>query len=120
MVASFDALLRLEVIYALNTQLKVLSLAIVCPRRPKEHLMSVLVQNTQAIGILRQVQSVEQRLGFHLYALQIGCDVRNPIEYGVRVVLFSNTEELNGEHHLAASLYGPNLAYARIGNANGF
>jgi hypothetical protein len=119
MVASFDALLRLEVIYALNTQLKVLSLAIVCPRRPKEHLMSVLVQNTQAIGILRQVQSVEQRLGFHLYALQIGRDVRNPIEHGVRVVLFSNTEELNGEH-LAASLYAPNLAYARIGNANGF
>jgi hypothetical protein len=45
--------------------------------------------------------------------------VRNPIEYGVGVVLFSNTEELNGEHHLAAALYAPNLAYARIGNANG-
>jgi hypothetical protein len=46
--------------------------------------------------------------------------VRNPIEHGVRGVLFSNTEELNGEHHLAASLYAPNRAYARIGNTNGF
>jgi hypothetical protein len=64
--------------------------------------MSVLVQNTQAIGILRQVQSVEQRLGFHLYPFQIRRDMRNPIEHGVRVVLFSNAEELNGEHHLAA------------------
>ena len=82
--------------------------------------MSVLVQNPQAVGVLRQVQSVEERFCFHFCALQIGCDVRNAIEYGVRVVLFSNTEELNGEHHLAASLYAPTLAYARIGNANGF
>jgi hypothetical protein len=41
--------------------------------------------------------------------------VRNPIKHGVCVVFFSNTEELNGKHHLAAPLYAPNLAYARIG-----
>jgi hypothetical protein len=82
--------------------------------------MFVLVQNPQAVGVLRQVQSVEERFCFHFCALQIRRDMRNSIEHGVRVVPFSNTEELNGEHHLAASLYAPNRAYARIGNANGF
>jgi hypothetical protein len=31
--------------------------------------------------------------------------VRNAIEHGVSIVLFSNAEELNGEHHLSASIY---------------
>jgi len=66
--------------------------------------MSVLVQNPQAIGVLRQVQRLEERPGFDLCTLQIRRDVRNPIERGVRVVLFSNAEELNGEHHLVISL----------------
>jgi hypothetical protein len=82
--------------------------------------MSVLVQNPHAVGVLRQIQSVEERFCFHFCALQIRRDMRNPIEYSVRIVLFSNTEELNGEHHLAASLYASNRAYARIGNTNDF
>jgi hypothetical protein len=35
-------------------------LGIVYRRRPKKHLNAILVQNPQAIGILRHVQSVEQ------------------------------------------------------------
>ena len=85
----------------------------ICCRRPKEHLMSVLVQNPQAVGVLRQVQSVEERFCFYLCALQIRCDVRNPIEYSVCVVLFSNAEKLNNEHHLVASLSATNRVYAR-------
>ena len=38
-------------------------------------------------------------------ALQIRRDVRNAIEHGVSIVLFSNAEELNGEHHLSRPLY---------------
>jgi hypothetical protein len=64
-------------------------------RRPKKQLIPVLVQNPQAIGVLRHVQSPEERFGFHLCALQIRRDVRNSIECGVRVVFFSNAEELN-------------------------
>ena len=48
-------MLQIDIIYALNTQLKIVSLAIICPGRPKEHLMTVLVQNPQAVGVLRQV-----------------------------------------------------------------
>ncbi len=44
----------------------------------------------------------EERFGFHLCALQIRSDVRNPIECGVRVVFFSNAEELNRKLHVAA------------------
>ena len=36
---------------------------------------------------------------FNFCALQIRRDVRNAIEHGVSIVLFSNAEELNGEHH---------------------
>jgi hypothetical protein len=43
--------------------------------------------------------------GFDFCALQIRRDVRNAIEHGVSIVLFSNAEELNGEHHLSASIY---------------
>src|SRR6516225_4789516 len=42
---------------------------------------------------------------FNLCALQIRRDVRNAIQRGVSIVLFSNAEELNGEHHLSASIY---------------
>src|SRR6516164_562086 len=72
---------------------------------PKEHLIPTLVQNPQAIGVLRHIQSVEERPGFNFCALQIRRDVRNAIEHGVSIVLFSNAEELNGEHHLSASIY---------------
>ena len=48
------------------------------PRRPKEHLMSTMVQNPQSIGLLRHVQGAEERFGFHLCAVQIRLDERNP------------------------------------------
>src|SRR6516225_2833811 len=73
-------------------------------RRPKEHLVPVLVQNPQAIGVLRHIQSVEERLGLDLCALQIRRDVRNAIEHGARIVLFANAEELYRKHHFCVSL----------------
>jgi hypothetical protein len=74
-------------------------------RRPKEHLIPSLVQNPQAIGVLRHVQSsyIEERPGFHLCAFQIRRDVRYAGERGVRIVLFANAEELNRKHHLMTS-----------------
>jgi hypothetical protein len=63
--------------------------AAVCEKEPlttisrqpqKKHLTPVLVQNTQAIGFLGQVQRIEERLGFHLCAFQISGDVSNAIE----------------------------------------
>jgi hypothetical protein len=78
------------------------TLTIVSRRRPKEHLMAVLVQNAQAIGVLGQIQRLEGRLGFHLCTLQIRRDVGSAIERGVRVVAFSNAEEFNGEHYARA------------------
>jgi len=76
------------------------------PQGPKEHLIAIFVQNPQALGVLRHVQSayIEERPGFHLGAFQIRCDVRNTGERGVRVVLFANAEELNRKDHSAASL----------------
>src|SRR6516162_11054161 len=75
------------------------SLGTLRPRRPKEHLMPILVQNPQAIGVLRHIQSFEERLGFDLCALQIRRDVRNAIEHGARIVLFANAKELYCKHH---------------------
>ena len=65
--------------------------------------MPVLVQNPQAIGGLRHIQSVEELLGFDLCALQIRRDVRNAIEHGARIVLFANAEELYRKHHFVDS-----------------
>jgi hypothetical protein len=73
-------------------------------RRPTEHLARVLVQNTQAIGILGQVQRNEERLRFRLHALQISGDVRNTIEPSVRIVQFSNAEEFDSEFHVVAEM----------------
>jgi hypothetical protein len=73
-------------------------------RRPKEHLVPILVQNPQAIGVLRHIQSFEERLGFDLCTLQIRRDVRYAIEHGARIVLFANAEELYRKHHFCASL----------------
>jgi hypothetical protein len=77
----------------------------VSSRRPKEHLIPILVQNPQAIRVLRHAQSayIEERFGSHLCAFQIRRDVRNAGERRVRVVLFANAEELNRKHHLVAS-----------------
>ena len=49
------------------------------------------------------IQSVEERPSFNFCALKIRRDVRNAIEHGVSIVLFSNAEEIDGEHHLSAS-----------------
>jgi hypothetical protein len=40
------------------------------PQGPKEHLIAIFVQNPQALGVLRHVQSayIEERPGFHLCA----------------------------------------------------
>jgi hypothetical protein len=96
----FKELLFVEALLALRP------LEIVRPQGPKEHLIPVFVQNPQALGVLRHVQSayIEERPGFHLGAFQIRCDVRNTGERGVRVVLFANAEELNRKDHSAASL----------------
>jgi hypothetical protein len=64
----------------------------------------ILVQNPQAVGVLRHIQSVEERLGFDLCALQIRRDVRNAIEHGARIVLFADAEELYRKHHFVPSL----------------
>jgi hypothetical protein len=64
--------------------------------------VAILVQNPQAIGVLRHVQSVEQRPRFHLCAFQIGRDVGNAIERGSGIVFFPNAEELDRKHHRAA------------------
>ena len=44
---------------------------------------------------LRHIQSVEERPGFNFCALQISRDVRNAIEHGVSIVLFSNAGVMN-------------------------
>jgi hypothetical protein len=82
--------------------------------------MAILVQNPQAIGVLRHVQSayIEERPGFRLCAFQIRRDVRNAGERGVRVVLFANAEELNRKDHSAASLRATTRTYELIHNAN--
>src|SRR6516164_6019909 len=80
------------------------SLGTLRPRCPKEHLVPILVQNPQAIGVLRHIQSVEERLGLDLCAPQIRRDVRNAIEHGARIVLFANAEELYRKHHFCVSL----------------
>jgi len=85
-------------------------------RRPKKQLIPILAQNPQAIGALRHVQSLEERFGFHLCALQIRRDVRNPIECGVRVVFFSNAEKLNRKLHVAAFICATNRSYELIHN----
>ena len=84
-------------------RLRINSSFVAGPRRPKEHLIPILVQNPQAIGILRHVQSayIEERPGFHLCAFQIRRDVRNAGERGMRAVLFANAEELNRKLHLS-------------------
>jgi hypothetical protein len=96
----FKELLFVEALLALRP------LEIVRPQGPKEHLIPVFVQNPQALGVLRHVQSayIEERPSFHLGAFQIRCDVRNTGEPGVRVVLFASAEELNRKDHSAASL----------------
>ena len=43
-------------------------------------------------------------------------DVRNPIECGVRVVFFSNAEELNRKLHVAAFICATNRSYELIHN----
>jgi hypothetical protein len=73
------------------------SLGIVGTWGPEEYFIPILVQNPQAIGLLRHVQCLEERFGFHFHRLQIGTDMRNPIQRSVRVVLFAKTEKLNGE-----------------------
>ena len=80
------------------------SLGTLRPRRPKEHLFPILIQNSQAIGVLWHIQSFEERLGFDLCTLQIRRDVRNSIEHGARIVLFANAEELYCKHHFCAFL----------------
>src|SRR5690348_6340560 len=80
------------------------SLGTLRPRCPKEYLLPILVQNSQAIGVLRHIQSFEERLGFDLCALQIRRDVRNAIEHGARIVLFAYAEELYCKHHFVPSL----------------
>src|SRR6186997_1480411 len=65
----------------------------------EEYFIPILVQNPQAIRLLRHVQCLEERFGFHFHRLQIGTDLRNPIQRSVRVVLFAKTEKLNGELH---------------------
>src|SRR5215471_20432840 len=75
------------------------SLGTLRPRCPKVHLFPILVQNSQAIGVLRHIQSFEERHGFDLCTLQIRRDVRNSIEHGARIVLFANAEELYCKHH---------------------
>jgi hypothetical protein len=89
-------------------------------RRPKEHLIPILVQNPQTIGVLRHVQSayIEERPGFHLCAFQIRRDVRNAGERGVRVVLFANAEELNRKHHLTCLSIREKMNCGLIHNAN--
>ena len=49
------------------------------------------------------IQSVEERLGFDLCALQIRREVRNAIEQGARIVLFANAEELYRKRHFVDS-----------------
>src|SRR5262249_6177442 len=62
------------------------SLAIVGTCGPEEYFIPILVQNPQAIGLLRHVQCLEERFGFHFHRLQIGTALLNPIQRSVRVV----------------------------------
>ena len=75
------------------------SLGIVGIGGPEEYFIPILVQNPQTIRLLRHVQCLEERFGFHHHRLQIGTAMRNPIQRSVRVVLFAKTEKLNGELH---------------------
>jgi hypothetical protein len=55
-------------------------------RRPKKYLVAALIQDPQAVGVLRQVQGLEQRPRLDLGGVEVDGDMGDPIERGARPV----------------------------------
>jgi len=71
---------------------------------PEEHLIAVLIQDSQRIRLLRHVQRFEQGLGSHLCLIQISCVVLNRCQHGMSFVGVADPEELNDKHHTTSIL----------------
>src|SRR5918994_3253130 len=82
-----------------------------------ENLLAALVQNTEAIWLLRQIHILEHGLSSHLRGVQIRHVLQDTIQGGVRVVAAADPEKLKREDHWSLLASAGDVSPPRSGEA---